>query len=143
MAAWANLFGGMGAAGPQGAGDANAAANPFMFNPFLFPFPNPSSPNATGTNTNTNTTSSTPSPNASNPSANAPFPLFNPFLSGFGGAGATSPADSRPPEERYASQLQSLRDMGFTNAQQNVRALLASGGDVQAAVEYILSGGGV
>jgi ubiquilin len=30
--------------------------------------------------------------------------------------------------------------MGFTNASQNVRALLATGGNVEAAIEYILSG---
>ncbi|TFY50542.1 hypothetical protein EVJ58_g11005, partial [Rhodofomes roseus] len=39
-------------------------------------------------------------------------------------------------------QLQQLQDMGFTNAQQNVRALLATGGNVHAAIEYILGGGG-
>lgn len=33
--------------------------------------------------------------------------------------------------------------MGLTNAQQNVRALLATGGNVQAAIEYIFSGGGL
>ena len=33
--------------------------------------------------------------------------------------------------------------MGFTNAQQNIRALLATGGNVHAAIEYILSGGGL
>ena len=33
--------------------------------------------------------------------------------------------------------------MGFINASQNVRALLACGGNVQGAVEYILSGSGL
>jgi len=33
--------------------------------------------------------------------------------------------------------------MGFTNASQNVRALLATAGNVQAAIEYIFSGGGL
>ena len=39
--------------------------------------------------------------------------------------------------------LQQLQDMGFTNASQNVRALLATGGNVNAAIEYILGGGGL
>ncbi|KZT63630.1 hypothetical protein DAEQUDRAFT_733596 [Daedalea quercina L-15889] len=63
-------------------------------------------------------------------------------LGAFGGAPA-APADSRPPEERFQVQLQQLQDMGFTNAQQNVRALLATGGNVHSAIEYILGGGGL
>lgn len=47
--------------------------------------------------------------------------------------------DSRPPEERFQNELQTLSEMGFVNASVNVRALLATGGNVQAAVEYILS----
>ncbi|KAF7312305.1 hypothetical protein MIND_00243500 [Mycena indigotica] len=60
----------------------------------------------------------------------------------FGGA-PTPPADSRPPEERFQVQLQQLQDMGFSNAAQNVRALLATGGNVHSAIEYILGGGGL
>lgn len=39
--------------------------------------------------------------------------------------------------------MQQLQDMGFVNATQNVRALLATGGNVHSAIEYILSGGGL
>ena len=39
--------------------------------------------------------------------------------------------------------FQQLQDMGFTNASQNVRALLATGGNVHSAIEYILGGGGL
>ena len=53
------------------------------------------------------------------------------------------PSDTRPPEERFQVQLQQLQDMGFANASQNVRALLATGGNVHGAIEYILSGGGL
>ncbi|KAI5998291.1 hypothetical protein EDD15DRAFT_314999 [Pisolithus albus] len=81
-------------------------------------------------------------------------PFFNPALmqqilaGGMGGgslgAGIPStPMDTRPPEERFQTQLQQLQEMGFTNASQNVRALLATGGNVQAAIEYIFSGGGL
>ncbi|KAG2116306.1 hypothetical protein BD769DRAFT_1485851 [Suillus cothurnatus] len=89
----------------------------------------------------------------------SPFGMFDPAalaqmqsafgggggLGGFGGFGAppAAPADSRPPEERFQVQLQQLQDMGFTNASQNVRALLATGGNVHSAIEYILTGGGL
>ncbi|KAL0952033.1 hypothetical protein HGRIS_008677 [Hohenbuehelia grisea] len=56
---------------------------------------------------------------------------------------AAAPADTRSPEERFQTQLQQLQDMGFTNASQNVRALLATGGNVHSAIEYILGGGGL
>jgi ubiquilin len=59
----------------------------------------------------------------------------------FGGAGATSPpppADTRPPEERYADQLRQLNDMGFFDFDQNVEALRRSGGSVQGAIEQLL-----
>lgn len=69
----------------------------------------------------------------------------NPFaalgaLGGFGGAGGAGaqPADSRPPEERYATQLQTLRDMGFVDGQANLRALLMSGGSVEGAISILL-----
>lgn len=86
-------------------------------------------------------------------------------LGGLGGFGAPQtpavPADTRSPEERFQVQLQvgsfrdsyrvrssdqssqQLNDMGFSNGQQNVRALLATGGNVHAAIEYILGGGGI
>jgi len=67
-------------------------------------------------------------------------------LGGFGGLGApptTAPADTRSPEERFQVQLEQLQSMGFIDASQNVRALLATGGNVHSAVDYILRGGGL
>ncbi|KAK4157760.1 hypothetical protein C8A00DRAFT_29297 [Chaetomidium leptoderma] len=55
-------------------------------------------------------------------------------------AAAAAPADNRPPEERYADQLRQLNDMGFFDFDQNVTALRRSGGSVQGAIEYLLSG---
>lgn len=46
---------------------------------------------------------------------------------------------SEPPEQRFASQITQLEEMGFSERDRNVRALLATGGDVQAAIEYLLS----
>lgn len=68
---------------------------------------------------------------------------LSPF-GGFGaGAAAAPPADTRSPEERFATQLAQMNEMGFIDARQNVRALLATNGNVHAAIEYILGGGGL
>jgi ubiquilin len=48
------------------------------------------------------------------------------------------PADTRPPEEVYATQLRALNDMGFFDFEQNVTALRRSGGSVEGAVEQLL-----
>lgn len=59
---------------------------------------------------------------------------------GFGGLGGfmmpQAPAD---PETAYAVQLQQLQDMGFFDREANKRALIATGGNVNAAVERLLS----
>ncbi|KAJ4375672.1 hypothetical protein N0V86_007205 [Didymella sp. IMI 355093] len=68
--------------------------------------------------------------------------LFGPgggFGGGFGGPPA--PTDNRPPEEVYESQLRQLNEMGFYEFDRNVSALRRSGGNVQGAIEYLLSGG--
>merc|ERR1719411_273744 len=46
----------------------------------------------------------------------------------------------QPPEERFASQLEQLASMGFVDRQANIQALIATMGDVNAAVERLLSG---
>lgn len=48
---------------------------------------------------------------------------------------------SEPPETRFRVQLQRLEEMGFVDQSANIRALLASGGDVNSAIEILLSGG--
>ncbi|KAF9932284.1 Ubiquilin-4 [Linnemannia zychae] len=45
---------------------------------------------------------------------------------------------TQSPEERFETQLASLRDMGFSDNSRNLRALLASGGDVESAIEFLL-----
>lgn len=47
--------------------------------------------------------------------------------------------DTRPPEERYESQLRQLNDMGFFDFDANVTALRRTGGSVQGAVEQLLN----
>ena len=43
-----------------------------------------------------------------------------------------------PPAERYASQLQQMSDMGFTNQDLNIQMLEQCGGNVQIAIERLL-----
>ncbi len=66
-----------------------------------------------------------------------------PNLSGMNFGGAAAPQQPRQPvanpEETYQAQLQQLRDMGFYSASENVQALQATFGNVEAAVEYLLS----
>ncbi|XP_064461063.1 ubiquilin-1-like [Ornithodoros turicata] len=45
---------------------------------------------------------------------------------------------NQPPEERYRSQLEQLVSMGFVNREANIQALIATFGDVNAAVERLL-----
>lgn len=47
---------------------------------------------------------------------------------------------TQPPEQRFQVQLQQLNEMGFWDAAKNVRALLATGGNVNGAIEMLFSG---
>ncbi|KAJ6774775.1 UBIQUILIN [Salix purpurea] len=64
----------------------------------------------------------------------------------FGGLGAGSLAvpnrSNVPPEELYATQLSQLQEMGFFDTQENIRALIATAGNVHAAVERLLGNTG-
>ena len=53
------------------------------------------------------------------------------------GAG-TGGLDGQPPEERYSQQLQQLSEMGFPNREANLRALIATFGDINAAIARLL-----
>ncbi|XP_014218444.1 ubiquilin-1 [Copidosoma floridanum] len=46
-----------------------------------------------------------------------------------------------PPEERYRAQLEQLTAMGFVNRDANLQALIATFGDINAAVERLLANG--
>lgn len=64
----------------------------------------------------------------------------------FGGLGAGSLAvptrSDVPPEQLYATQLTQLQEMGFFDTQENIRALIATAGNVHAAVERLLGNSG-
>jgi len=80
---------------------------------------------------------------AAQPGGANPFAaLFGPgggFGGGFGAPAA--PADNRPPEEVYETQLRQLNEMGFYEFDRNVAALRRSGGNVQGAIEHLPNGG--
>ncbi|XP_057415746.1 ubiquitin domain-containing protein DSK2a-like [Lotus japonicus] len=64
----------------------------------------------------------------------------------FGGLGAGSLAvpnrSNEAPEQLYATQLSQLQEMGFFDTQENIRALIATSGNVHAAVERLLGNSG-
>eukprot|EP01097_Dermamoeba_algensis_P003807 TRINITY_DN2588_c0_g3_i1.p1 TRINITY_DN2588_c0_g3~~TRINITY_DN2588_c0_g3_i1.p1 ORF type:complete len:228 (-),score=75.79 TRINITY_DN2588_c0_g3_i1:232-915(-) len=63
----------------------------------------------------------------------------NPFMSPFFTPQQSAPASNIPPEQRFSQQLTTLRDMGFTDTQANIEALTACNGNVNLAVERLLS----
>ena len=50
------------------------------------------------------------------------------------------PADILLDEERYATQLEQLEGMGFSNRPQMIRALKATNGNVNTAVDRLIDG---
>lgn len=68
--------------------------------------------------------------------------LMNMF-GGLGAGGLNAPNNPNvPPEELYATQLTQLQEMGFYDTQENIRALRASAGNVNGAVERLLGNSG-
>mmetsp|Transcript_4748 Transcript_4748/g.13842 ORF Transcript_4748/g.13842 Transcript_4748/m.13842 type:complete len:87 (-) Transcript_4748:84-344(-) len=59
---------------------------------------------------------------------------------GLGGMGAPAAADNRPAEERFATQLEQLRNMGFPDTPSNLQALQMANGDINEAINSLLSG---
>ena len=65
-------------------------------------------------------------------------------LLGTGGVGggayspAVAPVNQDPPAVRFAAQLEQLQNMGFTDVEANTRALVATNGNVNVAVERLL-----
>merc|ERR1712107_457729 len=55
-----------------------------------------------------------------------------------GGLGSPNPADTRPAEERFATQVQQLESMGFPDKHSNLQALSQSNGDVNQAINCLL-----
>lgn len=117
-------------ADPFGAFTQNLMQNPAIMQQMLGLFGGSGEPGSAGT---------APLPGGGAPPLN-PLTLF----------GGTAPAvtappqpeqprDTRPPEERYEEQLRQLNEMGFYEFDRNVEALRRTGGNVQGAVDYLLT----
>ncbi|CAG8447474.1 11001_t:CDS:10 [Ambispora gerdemannii] len=69
----------------------------------------------------------------------SPNPFFmNMQQSSFGAPQPTTTQPTEPPEIRFRLQLERLQEMGFVDQAANIRALLAAGGDVNSAIEWLL-----
>ena len=64
-------------------------------------------------------------------------------MGGAGGAGAGAgmgaPADTRPPAERFATELTQLKEMGFVDEATNISVLQQCNGNVNMAIERLFS----
>jgi len=80
-----------------------------------------------------------PAPGALPGGLNPSDPVFSQLMTQMLGQMRQGNPD-QPPEQRFASQLEQLASMGFVDRQQNIQALIATMGDVNAAVERLLSG---
>lgn len=67
------------------------------------------------------------------------FGSGGPGAGNFGGSQQANAGPQVPPEERYQAQLETLAGMGFSDPSRNVRALMASGGNVEGAIEWLFS----
>lgn len=88
---------------------------------------------ATSNTNSTTTTNATTTAPSSQPNVNSAAALTQMMAQMF-----SSSATSQPPEERFRSQLEQLANMGFMNREANIQALIATYGDVNAAVERLL-----
>ncbi|KAJ8914778.1 hypothetical protein NQ315_013281 [Exocentrus adspersus] len=84
---------------------------------------------ASGTNTTTTTTAQSGQPNDS----------LSEFMARMVAGMANNPENAIPPEQRYGAQLEQLAAMGFVNREANLQALIATYGDINAAVEKLLA----
>ncbi|XP_065301135.1 ubiquilin-1 isoform X1 [Dermacentor albipictus] len=95
------------------------------------------SPTGTATTTTTSSTTGNQPTSGSTPQGLDPLSqLMARMITSMATAQAGN--NQQPPEERYQSQLEQLVSMGFVNREANLQALIATFGDVNAAVERLL-----
>ncbi|EZA46847.1 hypothetical protein DMN91_009370 [Ooceraea biroi] len=125
----------------QGMEQLRTVAPEFVENMGLTIPPTPATPNTGGTNSSAPT--SQPASDTNQQDA------FSQFMARMVSAMALNQGvevDGQgvpPPEERYRAQLEQLTAMGFLNRDANLQALIATFGDINAAVERLLSNGQV
>ncbi|KAG5886909.1 hypothetical protein JTB14_004197 [Gonioctena quinquepunctata] len=94
-------------------------------------------------NIQTSTTTSQASGNATTTTTSANPSLstndqFSEFMARMA-AGMGNPTSTVPPEQLYQAQLDQLAAMGFMNREANLQALIATYGDINAAIEKLLA----
>uniref|UniRef100_A0A8D0F210 Ubiquilin 1 n=1 Tax=Strix occidentalis caurina TaxID=311401 RepID=A0A8D0F210_STROC len=92
---------------------------------------------STGTSTGSTVPSSVPSENTS-PASGTAEPGHQQFVQQMLQALAGANAQLQNPEVRFQQQLEQLSAMGFLNREANLQALIATGGDINAAIERLL-----
>uniref|UniRef100_A0A8D0FXQ5 Ubiquilin 1 n=1 Tax=Strix occidentalis caurina TaxID=311401 RepID=A0A8D0FXQ5_STROC len=92
---------------------------------------------STGAPTGSAVASSVPSENT-NPTSGAAEPGHQQFVQQMLQALAGANAQLQNPEVRFQRQLEQLSAMGFLNHEANLQALIATGGDISAAIERLL-----
>jgi ubiquilin len=97
---------------------------------------NPTGTSTTAAETVTSTTTNNTTTRTA-PTTTPPTDTFSEFMARMV-AGMNSQSENLPPEERYQAQLEQLTSMGFTNREANLQALVATFGDVSAAIERLL-----
>ncbi|XP_031564727.1 ubiquilin-1-like [Actinia tenebrosa] len=106
-------------------------------------------PPATTTTTSSSTTSSSRENTTTTTPSTGTTGMPNPLLSGLGQDPAMAQlmsqmmssmaqGQNQNPEVRFQTQLEQLASMGFVDRQRNIQALIATGGDVNAAIERLL-----
>ncbi|XP_049626594.1 ubiquilin-1 isoform X2 [Suncus etruscus] len=91
----------------------------------------------TGGSSGTNGSNSAPSENTS-PTAGTTEPGHQQFIQQMLQALAGVNPQLQNPEVRFQQQLEQLSAMGFLNREANLQALIATGGDINAAIERLL-----
>ncbi|XP_045216156.1 ubiquilin-1-like isoform X2 [Mercenaria mercenaria] len=134
------LFPGMGLPGanfsmPPGMGGASTTTSATSTTTTASPTSLSSSTTATTTGTTTtpaagsNPTTNPQTPGGVDPFSNMMTQMMSMMSQGTG---------NQPPEQRFATQLDQLAMMGFVDREANIRALLATFGDVNQAIERLL-----
>merc|ERR1719334_675015 len=112
---------------------------PQLFASMGFPnlsFNSSTSANGSPISNNTNNTSTT-SPAGPNQNMESLLRLMNSMTTVM--SNQPSNLNGPPPEERFRTQLETLTNMGFVDTQANIQALLATYGDVNAAIERLIN----
>merc|ERR1712060_77545 len=114
-------------------------AAPQLFASMGFPnlsFNSSTTANGTPVSNSTNNTS-TPSPAGQSQNMDSLLRLMNSMTTVM--ANQPSNLNGPPPEERFRTQLETLTNMGFVDTQASIQALLATYGDVNAAIERLIN----